>query len=510
MDDVKTVLVRSSEFEKILKSKFRAEGDGLGQQVRNIQKLLPVQLVKKLRWISGVRNKAAHDPLSFQMPEKFLKICDEAKVMLDQVERAIANESKVNKISQPIQENIDYATLELESIQKKRQDLEGEIEFDLFQGLDNLDHKLEQETQIQSEEEADLLREQEVLSSKEKMEREREKRLQEENQADEQEERLTRERERQEKLGIYGSFNPNRSAYTKGDRGKKSWFSSTVAASKKQKDTESVKNHNNFGKNILKVIAFLSIVIIGFPVLSSVIKSQLSQMAKSSRNQKIQSNADMLLRRAANTCDYKLAKAAFNEGGRPNIVVNDFVNTGTALVQLIKTNGNNADKNKLCLPVIKLLLDNQADPNLEGPLHFAAHQANNDMIKLLLKRGANPKVAFKGGFANGIPLAWFIAGNREHTTGNNAISAGNAAYNEKVLATLLAAHTSNINEQNEAGDTLLIQLVKTNTSPVEIIERLIKLGADPKHKNKEGKTAYDYAVTENHDQNTIKLLNGYR
>lgn len=83
MSDRDIVISRSAELEKILKDKFGAEGSGLGQQAINIQHLLTAELSEKLRSIAGIRNKAAHEA-NFELynPEKFIRMCDEAKAML--------------------------------------------------------------------------------------------------------------------------------------------------------------------------------------------------------------------------------------------------------------------------------------------------------------------------------------------------------------------------------------------------------------------------------------------
>jgi uncharacterized membrane protein YsdA (DUF1294 family) len=80
------VSVKSSELEQLLKSKFKAQGDGLGQQFRSVENLLPPELFNKLKWIVAVRNKAIHEPKTFQMPNGFIQDCDRVKIMLEQIE----------------------------------------------------------------------------------------------------------------------------------------------------------------------------------------------------------------------------------------------------------------------------------------------------------------------------------------------------------------------------------------------------------------------------------------
>ena len=72
-DNISLVIRRSAELEKILKNKFGAQGNGLGQRVHYVEDRLAPELTKKLFWIVGIRNDAAHEPESFQLhnPEKF-------------------------------------------------------------------------------------------------------------------------------------------------------------------------------------------------------------------------------------------------------------------------------------------------------------------------------------------------------------------------------------------------------------------------------------------------------
>jgi hypothetical protein len=93
MSNIETVLIYSSQIEKILKSKFRAEGDGLGQQIRSIENSIDPELVKNIKWISRIRNEAAHEPLSFQMPGDFVNTCNNVITTLEKGGAATKNHS---------------------------------------------------------------------------------------------------------------------------------------------------------------------------------------------------------------------------------------------------------------------------------------------------------------------------------------------------------------------------------------------------------------------------------
>jgi hypothetical protein len=56
------IVVRySKELEFILERDFGAQGKGLHQKVSSVEHLLPVRLVKTLRFLASVRNKVIHD-----------------------------------------------------------------------------------------------------------------------------------------------------------------------------------------------------------------------------------------------------------------------------------------------------------------------------------------------------------------------------------------------------------------------------------------------------------------
>jgi DnaJ C terminal domain len=98
MSDRDLVISRSAELENILKSKFGAEGKGLGQQVISIQHLLSNELYKKVWFVVGIRNKAAHE-VNFQLynREKFVRECDDVLSQLTDLDASsIGNKQSVS------------------------------------------------------------------------------------------------------------------------------------------------------------------------------------------------------------------------------------------------------------------------------------------------------------------------------------------------------------------------------------------------------------------------------
>jgi ankyrin repeat protein len=273
----------------------------------------------------------------------------------------------------------------------------------------------------------------------------------------------------------------------------------TQSSSKKRIRSPIVLNSAKVKGCLSKV--FGAIVIVSISSIPLVWFHHLVSQQSTSSNSK---NADRTLRDAAGKCDLELTKIALREGGKPNAIDDGFFSSKeTALTKAIETSPLGK---KVCLPVIKLLLDKKANPNLQGSLHLAAQNADLDVIKLLLKKGANPNLDFK---SDGIPLSWFIKRHRTSLDSNYGAVLDKASAN-RVLSTLLSPFNSNINRQDKNGDTLLIKLIKDDANSAFVIQKIIKLGLNPKQKNKEGKTAYDYAFAKNQDPKVIKLLNKYR
>lgn len=79
MDFLIAVRDKSVILETILKSKFQATGNGLGQQFRSVEDKIEPKIVRKLGFITSVRNKLFHvEGYSFDGDkDDFLKTCDE-------------------------------------------------------------------------------------------------------------------------------------------------------------------------------------------------------------------------------------------------------------------------------------------------------------------------------------------------------------------------------------------------------------------------------------------------
>lgn len=118
--------------------------------------------------------------------------------------------------------------------------------------------------------------------------------------------------------------------------------------------------------------------------------------------------------------------------------------------------------------LVKKLLDNGADPNYRNglPLYYAASQGNNEIVKVLLDRAANPDL-------KALP-PW-----REYAS-TPLTSASSQGHTETVK--LLLNRGANPNDGRKGNSEALLYAIWANH--VEIIELLLKSGTNP---NSEGK-----------------------
>jgi uncharacterized protein len=149
--------------------------------------------------------------------------------------------------------------------------------------------------------------------------------------------------------------------------------------------------------------------------------------------------------------------------------------------------------------IVDLLLEKGADVNVAGVtgsvknqsiLYLAVTRGREDLIPRLLEKGANPNLADS---EKSVPLIEACIG---------------GASNPEIVKLLLEKGAS-VNSQESNGATALMYAASNNklTSEkrIEIIKLLLAKGANPKLKDKSNKTAFDYAK-EIKKTDTIELL----
>lgn len=152
-----------------------------------------------------------------------------------------------------------------------------------------------------------------------------------------------------------------------------------------------------------------------------------------------------------------------------------------------------------CSPqIIERLLDLDCDPNLGsyektrlghlGCIHLAMHLGTNNILKLLLRKGANPNPK--------------LDLNVTHTPLDIAIMAGDNSASEFVPTILDAG--ANIDAVNNDGATSLISAVYSNHQ--DVVQVLCDRNADVNIKDKEGNTALSIACSNGYTKCAEILL----
>lgn len=149
--------------------------------------------------------------------------------------------------------------------------------------------------------------------------------------------------------------------------------------------------------------------------------------------------------------------------------------------------------------IFNFLLEKGADVNAVGNAKGAQNQSvlyvavlleKPDIVKKLLEKGANPNLADDGG---AIPISEIVLALRPDMESFN----------------LLLEKGTNVNHQEKNGSTLLIYAAKNSKmaseTRQEIIKALLGKGADKRIKDKDGKTALDWAK-ERKNTDAVELL----
>ena len=151
-------------------------------------------------------------------------------------------------------------------------------------------------------------------------------------------------------------------------------------------------------------------------------------------------------------------------------------------------------------------------------LDGAIHKEDVEMLKFLLAHGAKPRgreladAAFASGYqqAEEMVAALLKAGVDVNTRNEHSAPLIRATYrrNAGLVSLLLAQPGIKLEQMNSDGDTALMCAVRGGSS--ELVDLLLRAGADPKTANAEGETAATVAQQEIQKQQAImaKLQSG--
>lgn len=156
---------------------------------------------------------------------------------------------------------------------------------------------------------------------------------------------------------------------------------------------------------------------------------------------------------------------------------------------------NKAINNNGNLETVQLLLERGMSPNTFNSLHLAIKLKNPDVLQLLLKHGAD--VNQLDDSKDKTPLMAALALDEDSTK----------------FVKILLQKGAKINGKNGNGETAVMVAVKeskweNDESTVDMLNRLMKLGANVKTRDKEGKTPLDVAEDKGYsrDSKIVKCL----
>jgi ankyrin repeat protein len=133
-----------------------------------------------------------------------------------------------------------------------------------------------------------------------------------------------------------------------------------------------------------------------------------------------------------------------------------------------------------------------ADSDSETLLFYSVFIGNYDITRLILKFGADP--------------------NHKDSDGQTAIYRAIFINDEKIIG-LLHEYNANLNSIDKDGNTVLHIAILSKNYP--IIKSLLEYGSDPKIRNNDGMSSFDYSSSKLNsgyviDKKISKLLNRYK
>ncbi len=164
------------------------------------------------------------------------------------------------------------------------------------------------------------------------------------------------------------------------------------------------------------------------------------------------------------------------------------------------------------LAVVRLLLDSGANPSVKSPsykgtlspLSEAAEVGDEAVVRLLIERGADVKGAgpfplFAALVANDARCVDLLIPSADRATLSSALVylappfGSEAGFGNAKLIQRLLDHGADVNARGPGGRSILMNLVNSDSFPVESTTTLIERGADPNIRTEAGQTALDFA-----------------
>ena len=173
--------------------------------------------------------------------------------------------------------------------------------------------------------------------------------------------------------------------------------------------------------------------------------------------------------------------------------------------------------------IVDALIDRGADPEVKNDkgstaLYWAVRYEHSKTVELLLKKGkANPNTTRKLGLVAPLVVASAYGNNEivklllahQNCDVNIRIRGGEIPIHhaaregcEDVMATLLE-HGATLDDKDELGDTPL--LLAAQNGHIELVYKLITLGANVNHRNHEGNDTWNYAI-DSEDNDLLETL----
>lgn len=93
---IELAVKNSRHLENLLETRMGASGRGLHQKISSIQSSVDPKIVKKVRWIATLRNKAVHEEgFEIQDVQAYQKACDEVEMYIERNSQML-NDSTFN------------------------------------------------------------------------------------------------------------------------------------------------------------------------------------------------------------------------------------------------------------------------------------------------------------------------------------------------------------------------------------------------------------------------------